>query len=415
MSGTTPAAAVPAPQAAAADGSRGPLEDLVVLDLSSFMAAPMAAMWLADFGAQVIKVEHPRGDMMRDWGSRRDGVPLFWKMVGRNKESITLDLHEDAARDVLRRLVEKADVVVENFRPGTLAEWGLAYEALAEVNPRLIMLSVSAFGQTGPYSHRRGFGTLAEAMSGYAYMTGEPDGPPTLPSFGLADGVTGLTGAFAVLAAVHEQRLSGRGQHIDLALYEGLMTVMGHQFVEYDQLGIVAERLGSRLPFAAPRNAYQAADGGWLAMSSSSQSVFERACKAIGRPELIEDPRFLDNQARTQNNDELDRIFAEWIGSKPRQEAIDVLNEAGAAAAPIYSIEEVFEDPHFRERGNVARVEDVELGEIGMQNVVPSFSRTPGQLRHAGPRLGEHTDRVLNDMIGLSAEEIAELREQGAV
>lgn len=405
----------PSPDTALAGESNGPLEDLIVLDLSSFMAAPMAAMWLADFGAKVIKVEHPRGDMMRDWGSKRDGVPLFWKMVGRNKKSITLDLHNASAQDVVRRLASKADVLIENFRPGTLAQWGLDYETLAEVNPKLIMLSVSAFGQTGPYSHRRGFGTLAEAMSGYAYMTGEPDGPPTLPSFGLADGITGLTGAFGILAAVHEQRLSGRGQHIDLALYEGIMTVMGHQFVEYDQLGIVAERLGSRLPFAAPRNAYKAGDGEWLAMSSSSQSVFERACKAIGRPELIDDPRFIDNPARTKNNDELDQIFQDWIESKPRQEAMDVLNDAGAAAAPIYSIKDVFEDPHFQARGNVARVEDSELGTIGMQNAVPAFSRTPGRLRHAGPQLGEHTDDILSDMIGLSEGEIAELRTQGAI
>jgi crotonobetainyl-CoA:carnitine CoA-transferase CaiB-like acyl-CoA transferase len=405
---------------AAADQSAlersGPLRNVTVLDLASFMAAPMAAMWLGDFGADVIKVEHPRGDLMRHWGSVRDGVPLFWKMVGRNKRSITLDLHHPKAQDIVRGLVEHADVVVENFRPGTLPGWGLGYECLSAINPRLVMLSISAFGQTGPYGPRPGFGTLAEAMSGYAYMTGQPDGPPTLPSFGLADGVAGLCGAYAVMMALHERDTSSdQGQHIDLAIFEPLMTVMGHQFVEFDQLGVVAGRLGSRLPFAAPRNAFRSSDGEWVAISCSAQSVFERACRAIGRPELIEDPRFLDNRARTANCDAIDAVFAEWVASRTRDEAVQTLNAADAAAAPIYSIQDVFDDPHFAARGNIARVPDEELGEIRMQNVVPRLSRTPGGIRYAGPTLGEQTFEVLNGLLGLGADAIEELRADGAI
>jgi len=348
------------------------------------MAAPMTAMWLADFGAEVVKIEHPKGDMMRTWGSSKSGVPLFWKVVGRNKKSVTLDLHNPRGQDVFKRLVAKADVVVENFRPGTMARWGIDYEALRSINPRLVMLSISAFGQTGPYSSRAGFGTLAEAMSGYAHMTGSPDGPPLLPGFGLADGITGICGAFAIMVALHERdSVSGAGQSIDLAIYEPLMTVLGHPFIEFDQLGIVAQRLGSRLPFASPRNTYRSLDGRWLAMSCSAQSVFERACRAIGRPDLIDDLRFIDNQARTANHEAIDAIFAEWIGARDSAEVLTVLNDAGAAVAPIYDVRDVFDDPHMKARDNLAQIPDDELGMVRMQNVVSKLSRTPGKINHA--------------------------------
>ena len=390
---------------------RGPLTDVTVLDIASFMAAPMAAMWLGDFGANVIKVEHPSGDMMRGWGSSKDGVPLFWKMVGRNKKSVTLDLHRAEGQELLKKMVARADVLVENFRPGRLAGWGLDYPSLSAINPRLVMLSISAFGQTGPYSHRAGFGTLGEAMSGYAHITGEPDGPPTLPGFGLADSVTGMCGAYAVMVALHERdRSSGLGQHIDLAIYEPLMTILGHQFIEYDQLGVVAGRLGSRLPFAAPRNIFKTKDGRWLAMSCSAQSVYERACRSIRRPDLIEDARFADNAARTKNHDALDSIFAEWIGARTADEVLRTLNDDGAAIAPIYDVSEIFHDPHFAARGNIASVADPELGTIRMQNVVSRLSRTPGRIDHAGPKLGEHNDEVYGNWLEMEPEEIVALR-----
>lgn len=393
-----------------------PLAGVRVLDIASFMAAPMAAMWLGDFGADVVKVEHPRGDMMRGWGSTKDDVPLFWKVVGRNKRSITMNLSQPDGQDLLRRMAVHADVVVENFRPGTLKRWGLAYEALAEINPRIVMLSISAFGQTGPYSPRPGFGTLAEAMSGYAHVTGQPDGPPTLPSFGLADGVTGLCGAFAVMVALHERdTTSGKGQSIDLAIYEPMLLMLGHQFIEYDQLGIVAGRLGSRLPFAAPRNAFKAKDGKWVAMSCSAQSVFERACRAIGRPDLISDARFVNNAARTHNYEAIDKIFEDWIGARPAEEVLGTINGGGGAAAPIYDVREVFEDQHFQTRQNIAAVNDRDLGTVRMQNVTPKLSRTPGRIDHAGPRLGEHSAEVYSEWLGLGEEDLSRLRAAGTI
>ena len=407
---------VPATSGATASPDARPLANVRVLDIASFMAAPMAAMWLADFGAQVVKVERPSGDMMRSWGSVKEGAPLFWKMVGRNKRSVTIDLHLPEGQELLRRLAAEADVLVENFRPGTLARWGLDWERLSEINPRLVMLSISAFGQTGPYSPRAGFGTLAEAMSGYAFCTGEPDGAPTLPSFGLADAVTGLCGAYSVLVALHERdTVSGRGQSIDLAIYEPMMVMMGHQFVEYDQLGIVAQRLGSRLPFAAPRNVFRSRDGRWIAMSCSAQSVFERACGAIGRPELVHDERFADNAARTINHAAIDAIFADWIAARTADETLDTLNDAGAAAAPVYDMADIFLDPHFRARQNIAAVDDAELGTVRMQNVTPKLSRTPGRIDTAGPALGAHTDEVLREWLSIDDGELHTLREQGVI
>ena len=272
------------------------LGDLRVLDVSNFMAGPTAAMYLADFGADVIKVEHPRGDGFRHWGRTRDGDPLFWKILSRNKRCITLNMSKPEGQALLRELVKVSDVVVENFTPGVMAKWGLGYADLAAVNPRLVMLSISAYGQSGPYSLRPGFGTLAEAMSGFAHINGQADGPPTLPSFGLADGLAGLNGAFGVLAAINFRHQSGVGQHVDTSLYEPLLTLLGPQVIEYDQLDVVQSRLGSRLPFSAPRNVYPTRDGKYLSMSSSAQSVFERTMHAIGRPELIDDERFIDNR-----------------------------------------------------------------------------------------------------------------------
>ena len=395
---------------------QGPLANIRVLDIASFMAAPMAAMWLGDFGADVVKVEHPNGDSIRTWGGMKDGVPLFWKMVGRNKRSMTLDFHHREGQEILRRLATKVDVIVENFRPGTLDRWGLSVPSLLELNPRLVVLSISAYGQTGPNSPRPGFGTLAEAISGYAHITGQPDGPPTLPSFGLADSITGLCGAYAAMVALHERdTVSGLGQHIDLAIYEPLMMMLGHIFVEYDQLGVVAERLGSRLPFASPRNVFITADKRWVAISSSGQRIFERSCRAIGQPELVTDERFADNRARTAHSAEIDAIFQEWIETRTRSEVLAAFAEAEAAAAPVYDVRDAFDDLHFEARGNLAPVSDPDLGEIRMQNVTPKLSRTPGSIRHAGPRLGQHTELILRDWLGIKQEELAVLEANGVI
>jgi formyl-CoA transferase len=307
-------------------------------------------------------------------------------------------------------------VVVENFRPGTLERWNIGYDRMRERNPGVVLLSVSAFGQTGPYSSRAGFGTLAEAMSGYADITGQVDGPPTLPSFALADSIAGLCGAYAVMVALHERAVgSGEGQRIDLALYEPLLTVLSHIFVDYDQLGLVAQRLGSRLPLAAPRNVFRTRDDSWVAMSCSAQSVFERACAVIGREDLIQDERFATNRSRIENVAEIERYFAEWICLKSEEEVLQEFTDAGAAVAPVYTVADVFKDPHFQVRENIVAVQDEELGTIQMQNVTPKLSRTPGAIRHAGPRNGEHAEEILREWLGLQDEAIQRLRSGGVI
>lgn len=391
------------------------LAGIRVLDLGNFMAGPMAATWLGDFGADVIKVEHPRGDGVRHWGQTKKGDPLYWKMLSRNKRCITLNLANPEGQQLLRDLVTKSDVLVENFTPGTMSRWNVGYDRLSEVNPRLVMLSISAYGQTGPYSQRPGFGTLAEAMSGFAYINGEPDGPPVLPSFGLADGIAGLNGAFGVLAALRYRDRHGVGQHIDATLYEPLLTVLGPQVIEYDQLGLVQERLGSRLPFSAPRNVYRTKDGKWLSMSSSAQSVFERTMRAIGKPELIEDERFLDNRRRGVHWQALDAQIAEWCGRHTMDEAMAILVEHEAAAAPVYSVSDVVADPHFTARRSVVAVEDPNLGPVRMQAPFPRLSRSPGHVRFTGPNLGEHNREVYGEFLGLGEGDLGRLRERGII
>lgn len=398
-----------------ANGSGGALAGLRVLDVSNFMAGPTAAMYLGDFGAEVIKVEHPRGDGFRHWGRTRDGDPLFWKILSRNKRCITLNFGKPEGQDILKQLVRKADILVENFTPGVMAKWGLGYDELSKINPGLVMLSISAFGQTGPYSLRPGFGTLAEAMSGFAHINGQADGPPTLPAFGLADGLAGLNGAFGVLAAIVRRQQDGLGQHVDTSLYEPLMTLMGPQVIEYDQLQVVQNRGGSRLPFSAPRNVYPTKDGRYLSMSSSAQSVFERTMEAIGRPELVKDERFLDNRLRGVNVEALDEIIGEWVLRHTADEAMKIMVDAEAAAAPVYSVADAFADPHFQARESIVSVPDPKLGSVRMQAPTPRLSRTPGEVKAVGPKLGEHNVEVYGELLGLTETQLADLHERQIV
>lgn len=395
--------------------SEGALGELRVLDLGNFMAGPMAAMWLGDFGAQVIKVEHPRGDGFRHWGRTKDGHPLLWKMLSRNKRCVTLNLGNPEGQAMLKDLVAQSDVLIENFTPGTMAKWGLGYDELAKVNPRLVMLSISAYGQSGPYADRPGFGTLAEALSGYAHITGEADGPPTLPSFGLADSLAGLTGAYAIMVALESRRRTGKGQHVDVSLCEPLITLLGWQVVEYDQLGVIQNRSGSRLPFSAPRNTYPTADGKWIAMSSSAQSIFERTMQAIGRPDLIEDPRFIDNRTRGLNVEFLDEIITEWTRRHNADEAVAIFVAAQAAAAPIYDVSDVMADPHFQARKVVVPVPDQDLGTIRMQAPAPRLSETPGRINFTGPHLGQHNAEVFAELLGLDAAAVDALRAKSVI
>ncbi|MEU9748649.1 CaiB/BaiF CoA transferase family protein [Streptomyces niveus] len=393
-----------------------PLHGLRVLDLATLFAGPLAATMLGDFGADVIKVEHPtRPDPSRGHGPAKDGVGLWWKILGRNKRTITLDLATPPGRDLLLRLAADADVVVENFRPGTLEKWGLGWAELSAVNPRLVLARVTGFGQFGPYSHRPGFGTLAEAMSGFAAMTGEPDGPPTLPPFGLADSIAALATAYAVMTALNGRATTGRGQVVDLAIIEPILTVLGPQPLWYDQLGYVQPRTGNRSRNNAPRNTYRTACGSWLAVSTSAQSIAERVMRLVGRQELVDEPWFATGSGRVEHADVLDEAVGAWIARHSREDAMAAFEKAEAAIAPVYDISDVMDDPQYRALDSVVEVPDPELGPIRMQNVLFRLSETPGAIRWAGRPHGADTDAVLTEMLGLSAPEIAALRTEGAL
>ncbi len=389
-----------------ASGS-GPLAGVKVVDISSFLAAPKSAMFLADFGADVIKVEQPgRGDEMRYWGRNKGGAGLYFKVVNRGKRTVTADYRTPLGVEIVKRLVKDADILVENYRPGTLEKWGIGPDVLQALNPRLIIIRVSAFGQTGPYRRRPGFGTLAEAFAGFAHINGEANGPPLLPGFGLADSTTGLMAAFLALAALTEQRRSGKGQVVDLAIYETLLTLLGPQVIDYDQLGEVQSRNGSRLPFTAPRNTYRTRDGKWVSIAGSAQSTFERMCGALDVPDLPKDPRFLDNRVRLQHAVELDEALQAAIGKLDLPEVMRRFEAAEAAVAPVNDTAQIFADPQVQARENIVAVEDEELGPVRMQNVVGRMSRTPGRIRHAGPVVGRYNREILVEQLGFSEDEL---------
>ncbi|WSV52044.1 CoA transferase [Streptomyces decoyicus] len=395
--------------------SSGPLAGLRVLDLATLFAGPLAATLLGDYGAEVIKVEHPqRPDPSRGHGPAKDGIGLWWKLLGRNKKTLTLDLSHPDGRDVLLRLAAGADVVIENFRPGTLERWGLGWDELSAANPRLVLARVTGFGQFGPYARRPGFGTLAEAMSGFAAITGEPDGPPTLPPFGLADAIAAMATSYAVMAALHGRAATGRGQVIDLALIEPMLTVLGPQPLWYDQLGHIQPRTGNRSANVAPRNTYRTADGSWVAVSASAESVAERVMRLVGRPEVIDEPWFATGAGRARHADELDTAVAGWIARHDRAEVVAAFEKAEAAVAPVYDIREVMADPQYQALGSITEVPDDELGTLRMQNVLFRLSETPGAIRWAGRPHGADTDEVLA-ALGLTGPEIDGLRAAGAL
>lgn len=394
-----------------------PLRGLRVLDLATLFAGPLAATMLGDFGAEVVKVEHPRKpDPSRGHGPSKDGVGLWWKLLGRNKKTVAIDLSTPGGQGVLLRLAAEADVVVENFRPGTLERWGLGWEELSAVNPRLVLARVTGFGQSGPYAHRPGFGTLAEAMSGFAAVTGEPDGPPTLPPFGLADSIAALSTAFAVMTALAGRDRTGRGQVVDMAIIEPMLTVLGPQPLWYDQLGYVQPRTGNRSANNAPRNTYRTADGRWVAVSTSAQSVAERVLRLVGRPEFLDEPWFATGAGRAEHAAELDEAVGGWIARHDRDEVVRAFEEAQAAVAPIYDVRDVMTDPQYRALDSITEVADEELGTVKMQNVLFRLSGTPGAIRWAGRPHAADTDAVLGaGGLGLSDAELAELREGGVV
>jgi crotonobetainyl-CoA:carnitine CoA-transferase CaiB-like acyl-CoA transferase len=390
------------------------LAGMRVLDISTLFAGPLAATFLADFGAEVLKIEHPRGDPARLHGHSKDGIGLWWKMIARNKQAITLYLGSPAGQEIFRALVKDADVVIENFRPGTLERWGLGYEQLSTINPGLILARVTGFGQTGPYAHRPGFGTLAEAMSGFAYVTGQPDGPPTLPPLGLADGIAALATAYAIMVALHARKAIGHGQVVDLAIIEPILTVVGAQPTVYDQLGVIQQRTGTRSSNNAPRNTYRTADDRWLAVSTSAQSVAERVLRLVGRPELIDEPWFATGIGRAQHADILDQAVGEWIAQRSGAEVIAAFEAAEAAVAPIYNVADLMADPQYQALGSFVSVPDQDFGALRMQNVLFRLSETPGAVTSTGPRLGQDNDEVF-ERLGIDAARRAALKSDGVI
>jgi crotonobetainyl-CoA:carnitine CoA-transferase CaiB-like acyl-CoA transferase len=391
---------------------RQALEGIKIIDAATLFAGPLAATVLGDFGAEVIKVEHPNGDPSRSHGYSKNGVGLWWKMLGRNKRCVTLNLSKPEGQGIFERLASKADVVIESFRPGTLERWNLGYERLSEINPGLVLARVTGFGQFGPYKNRPGFGTLAESMSGFAHVTGQPDGPPTLPPFGLADGIAALASAVAILTALRARDVGGRGQVIDLAIIEPIFTVLGPQPTVYDQLGVIQQRSGNRSVNNAPRNTYETKDGHWVAISTSAQNIAERVMRLVGHPEYIDEPWFAKGSERAKHADELDEAVGAWISDRTQEEVVEAFERAGAAVAPIYDIEGIMQDPQYEALNSIITVNDAELGLTKMQNVLFRLSETPGEIKWSGPTLGEHNEEVYGEL-GIGKHELDELSEKG--
>lgn len=392
------------------------LTGLTVVDASTLFAGPLAATILGDYGADVVKIEHPaKGDPARGHGPAKDGVPLWWTMLGRNKRTITLNLGMQKGAEIARKILEKADVLIENFRPGTLERWGLGPETLHEANPKLIIARVTTYGQFGPYSQRPGFGTLAEAMSGFAAITGEPDGPPTLPPFGLADGISALTCAQAVMTALYHRDVHGQpGQVIDLAIVEPMLTVLGMQAMVYDQLGTVQRRTGNRSVNNAPRNTYRTADGRWVAISTSAQAIAERVMRLVGRPELIDEPWFATGVGRAAHADVLDEAVGDYIKNHDLAAVTAAFEAAQAAIAPVYDIADVFADPQFAARDSITTADDPVLGPVRMPGPLYRLSATPGRIRWTGRPPGADTDDLLTGL-GYPRDELDELRNEGVI
>jgi crotonobetainyl-CoA:carnitine CoA-transferase CaiB-like acyl-CoA transferase len=396
--------------------SDGPaLGGLRVLDAATLFAGPLAAMLLGDFGAEVIKIEHPRGDPIRGHGHSKNGVGLWAKVVNRNKRAITLNLSLAAGQALMLELVRTADVLVENFRPGTLERWGLSPARLQEVNPRLVVLRTTAFGQIGPYAGRTGFGTIAESMSGFAHITGQPDGPPTLPPFGLADGIAGLAGAYAtMLALYHRDAQDGPGQVIDLAIIEPILTILGAQPTIFEQLGIVQTRMGNRSGNNAPRNIYRTRDQKWVAVATSTQSVAERVVRLVERPDLCAEAWFATGAGRAEHADELDEAVGGWIAQRDLAEVLEGFEAAGAAAGPVNDVADVMRDPQYAALKSLVDVPDNDFGRLRMQNVMFRLLGTPGHVRWPGRRLGQDDDAVYAEL-GVSLAELEVLRRSGVV
>lgn len=395
----------------------GPLDGLTVIEMGTLIAGPFCGQILGDFGATVIKIEDPKaGDPMRQWGrSLPKGHSPWWPVIGRNKRSVTLDLRTAEGQDIARRLIGGADVLVENFRPGALEKWGLGYERLSADNPGLVMARVSGFGQTGPYSSRAGYALIGEAMGGLRYITGEPDRAPARAGISVGDSLAGLHAALGTMMALHARHRSGKGQIVDAAIYESVLSVMENLITEYGLTGYVRERSGSVLPGIAPSNAYPTNDGALVVIGANQDTLFRRLCDAMGRPELAQDPRYAGHAARGEHQAELDALIGAWTATLDAEALLALMETSGVAAGRVYRAPDMLDDPQFAARDAIVEVPHPVFGAVKMQNAFPRLTGTPGSVRWPGPALGEHTDAVLTERLGMSTDEISGLRERGVI
>jgi formyl-CoA transferase len=399
------------------NGNVLPLDDLRVIELGVLVAGPFCGQLLGDFGAEVIKVEDPGiGDPMRQWGQEKPyGTSLWWPVVARNKKSVTADLRTEAGQDIVRRLIATADVLIENFRPGTLEKWGLSPESLWEINPRLVITRVTGFGQTGPYSQRAGYGSIGEAMGGIRYVTGEPDRPPSRAGISLGDSLAAMFATLGTLVSLHQRDRSGRGQIVDSAIYEAVLGMMESLIPEWQIAGYQRQRTGPTLPNVSPSNAYPTLDGEMILIAANQDTVFRRLAAAMGRPDLATDERYATHGARGQHMEELDGIIAEWSSTVAADDLLAMLHEGGVPAGRIFRAKDMFADPQFAARDAIVKLTHPDLGEFAMHNVFPRLSETPGRVRHVGPRLGEHNKEIYQGLLGIDDDEMSSLTAAGVI
>ncbi|MCH6264839.1 CaiB/BaiF CoA transferase family protein [Neobacillus citreus] len=394
------------------------LEGLKVLEMGQLIAGPFASRLLAEFGAEVIKVEPPaKGDPIREWRVMENGTSLWWYVQSRNKKSITIDLKHHEGQELIRGLVKEIDILIENFRPGTLEKWGLGYEELKKINPGLVMIRVSGYGQDGPYKDKPGFGSIGEAMGGLRYITGYPDRPPVRVGVSLGDSLSSLYAVIGALMAVYHRDVNGtgEGQVIDVALYESVFSLMESILPEYDRAGLIRERSGSMLPGITPSNTYVCSDGTYIVIGANGDAIFKRLMHAMGREDIAKDPRYENNAKRSEHAAFLDGLIEEWTKSLPFEVVKESLDKAGVPAGSIYSVEDIVNDPHYQARKMIQEVAVDGLGMLKMPGIVPKMSETPGEIQWAGPELGQHTDDVLGGKLGMTEEQIKDLKAKGVI
>ncbi len=394
-----------------------PLDDLRVVELGSLLAGPFCGQLLGDFGAEVIKVEDPGvGDPMRQWGREKPyGTSLWWPVVARNKKSVTADLRTQKGQDLIRKLISKADILIENFRPGTLEKWGLGPEQLWKINPGLIITRVTGFGQTGPYSERAGFGSIGEAMGGIRYITGDHDRPPARTGVSLGDSLAATFATLGTLVALHYRARTGKGQVVDSAIYEAVLALTESLIPEWQIAGYQRERTGATLPNVAPSNVYPTHDGEMILIAANQDGVFRRLATAMGRPDLADDARYSTHSARGSNMDELDGLIATWTNTLNADDLLETLHSGGVPCGRIFRAKDMMSDPHFAAREAIVKLQHPDLGDFAMQNVFPRLSESPGEVRHVGPTLGQHNQEIYQALLGLNDDEMSSLSAAGVI